>query len=235
MAGARLPKPAEGATWFSVTRCLGTEAPASPAQPGDCSFFLALGNDGRDRRRSGPRRRHPRDRRQPATRAATIIDIPRDTEAPRRRQDQRGTARAAASRGSPRQLNRMMGMHHQYAMTTNFPGFDRAWSTRSAASTSTSREPMARPGLRHGLPTRAAAPERRPGRSRSRGTARASRRRHRPHREPGLPDHRRARRTSSSAERRTGRDPEPARQPGPARADRRTSSSSTCTGSGASR
>lgn len=113
-------RPARATTWFTVTR-VGGEAHLTPAadQP---FFFLALGNDGRSDADPGLGDAIHVIGVNPATGDATILDVPRDTEAPGG-----GKINAYhASGGLPAtiaQLNRMMGIQISYAVTTNFPGF----------------------------------------------------------------------------------------------------------------
>ena len=114
------PQPASGATWMTVHR-IGTEAHLTDA-PGQPFFFLALGNDGRTDDDPGLGDAIHVIGVNPATGDASILDVPRDTEAPGG-----GKINAFhASGGLPSiasQLNRMMGITISYAVTTNFPGF----------------------------------------------------------------------------------------------------------------
>ena len=122
--GLGAPRPARATTWFTVHR---TTAGASFTPAPDAPFFvLVLGNDS-----------NPGDRNRPepglgdavhvigvnpATGDASIIDIPRDTQAP-------GGDKINAYHsygGLPAivaQLERMMGIEIAYAMTTGFGGF----------------------------------------------------------------------------------------------------------------
>ena len=114
------PQPARAATWFTVHR-VGSAAHFAEA-PGQPFFFLALGNDGRSDADPGLGDAMHVIGVNPATGDATILDVPRDTEAP-----SGGKINAFHSGGglpaTIAQLNRMMGINISYAVTTNFPGF----------------------------------------------------------------------------------------------------------------
>jgi polyisoprenyl-teichoic acid--peptidoglycan teichoic acid transferase len=114
------PQPASGATWMTVHR-IGTEAHLTDG-PGQPFFLLALGNDARTDADPGLGDAIHVIGVNPATGDASILDVPRDTEAPGG-----GKINAFhASGGLPsiaNQLNRMMGITISYAVTTNFPGF----------------------------------------------------------------------------------------------------------------
>ena len=114
------PQPAAGTTWFTVHR-IGAEAHLTDA-PGQPFFVLALGNDGRTDADPGLGDAIHVIGVNPVTGDASIIDVPRDTEAPGG-----GKINAFhASGGLPsmaNQLNRMMGITISYGVTTNFPGF----------------------------------------------------------------------------------------------------------------
>ena len=91
----------------------------APEQP---FFFLALGNDGRSDADPGLGDAIHVIGVNPATLQATIINVPRDTQAPA------GDKINAyhSLKGLPGiigQLNQMMGIQINYAITTNFPGF----------------------------------------------------------------------------------------------------------------
>ncbi|MFM8304052.1 MAG: LCP family protein [Actinomycetota bacterium] len=122
--GLGAPQPARAATWFTVhrvgTTASYTEAPAAPF------YVLVLGNDSNP---GDPNRPEPGLGDaihvigvNPATGDASIIDVPRDTEAP-----SGGKINAAnATGGLPSmvaQLERMMGIDISYAITTGFSGF----------------------------------------------------------------------------------------------------------------
>jgi polyisoprenyl-teichoic acid--peptidoglycan teichoic acid transferase len=114
------PQPARGATWFAVhhveSAASYTEAPDKPF------FFLILGNDGRSDEDPGLGDAIHVVGVNPTTGDASMIDVPRDTEAP-----SGGKINAYhANGGLPaqvQQLERMMGIDISYAITTNFPHF----------------------------------------------------------------------------------------------------------------
>lgn len=118
------PQPAQAATWFTVHR-LGAGASYAEA-PGAPFYVLVLGNDSVP----GDPNRPPPGLGDaihvigvnPTTGDASIIDVPRDTEAPGG-----GKINAFhATGGLPsiaNQLERMMGIDIAYAITTDFPGF----------------------------------------------------------------------------------------------------------------
>ena len=114
------PQPAAGATWFSVHR-VGSSATYAAA-PGAPFYVLVLGNDGRTDADPGLGDAIHVVGVNPATGDASMIDVPRDTEAPGG-----GKINAFhATGGLPSivdQLDRMMGIDIAYAITTNFPGF----------------------------------------------------------------------------------------------------------------
>jgi len=115
-----LATPAQGAVWFKVQRVGAsasfTDAPTTPF------FVLVLGNDSREAGGQGLGDAEHVIGVNPATGDATILDVPRDTEAP-------GGGKINSyhpSGGLPAnvaQLERMMGIDISYAMTTDFPGF----------------------------------------------------------------------------------------------------------------
>jgi LCP family protein required for cell wall assembly len=124
LAGAWLalgaPQPAQATTWFTIHRVSST---ASYTESPDTPFFvLVLGNDGRTDADPGLGDAIHVIGVNPATGDASMIDVPRDTEAP-----SGGKINAFhATGGLPamvQQLNRMMGIDIAYAITTNFPGF----------------------------------------------------------------------------------------------------------------
>ena len=124
IAGAWLalgsPQVARGATWFTVQR---VESSASFTEAPNAPFYvLVLGNDGRTDADPGLGDAMHVIGVNPATGDASMIDVPRDTEAPGG-----GKINAFhATGGLPAtvdQLNRMMGIDISYAITTNFPGF----------------------------------------------------------------------------------------------------------------
>lgn len=122
--GLGAPEPARAATWFTVHRT-STGANFTPA-PNAPFFVLVLGNDSNpgDRNRPEP---GLGDAIQvigvnPATGDASIISVPRDTQAP-----SGDKINAYHSNGGlpsiVAQLERMMGIDIAYAMTTGFSGF----------------------------------------------------------------------------------------------------------------
>lgn len=114
------PQPARGATWFTVRRI--ESAASFTDAPGQPFFVLVLGNDARTDAEPGLGDAVHVIGVNPATADATILDVPRDTEAP-----SGGKINAFHSSGglpaTVAQLNRMMGIEIAYAITTNFPGF----------------------------------------------------------------------------------------------------------------
>lgn len=113
------PTPAKGAIWFQITGTAASEFNGAPDQP---FFFLVLGNDARGDASKGLGDAIHVVGVNPAARQATILNVPRDTQAPS------GDKINAyhALQGLPatvEQLNQMMGIQIQYAITTNFPGF----------------------------------------------------------------------------------------------------------------
>jgi LCP family protein required for cell wall assembly len=112
------PTPAKGAVWFQVTDTSTTEFSGAPDQP---FFFLALGNDARTDADKGLGDAIHVIGVNPALRQATILNVPRDTQAPGG--DKINAYHALDGLpGMVEQLNQMMGITIQYAVTTNFPG-----------------------------------------------------------------------------------------------------------------
>jgi polyisoprenyl-teichoic acid--peptidoglycan teichoic acid transferase len=75
-----LPTPARGETWFTITKLPPTgQASFTSGQPDQVQFFVAVGNDSRDPNGVGLGDAIHVIGVNPAARAATIIDIPRDT------------------------------------------------------------------------------------------------------------------------------------------------------------
>jgi LCP family protein required for cell wall assembly len=113
------PGPAEATTWFAVRRVESSARyDGAPDRP---FFFLALGNDGRTDADPGLGDAIHVIGVNPATREATIIDVPRDTTAPSGNKINAYHA-TGGLRSIVDQLNRMMGISISYAVTTNFPG-----------------------------------------------------------------------------------------------------------------
>lgn len=112
------PTPAKGAIWFEVTQFGDAQYDGSPSEP---FFFLALGNDGRTDADKGLGDAIHVVGVNPATRQATILNVPRDTTAPSG--DKINAYHALQGLpGIVDQLNRMMGIDIKYAITANFPG-----------------------------------------------------------------------------------------------------------------
>ncbi len=113
------PTVARGANWFSVTKVGDSEFIGAPDQP---FFALVLGNDSRSLADTGLGDAIHVVGVNPTTKQASILNVPRDTEAPGG-----GKINAFNSNGGlpaiVEQLNRMMGIEIQYAITTNFTGF----------------------------------------------------------------------------------------------------------------
>ena len=111
------PQPADGAVWFQVTGTGTAEFSQSPETP---FFFLALGTDARTDADKGLGDAIHVVGVNPVTKQATILNVPRDTQAP-------GGDKINASHalnglpGIISQLNQMMGIQIQYAVSANFP------------------------------------------------------------------------------------------------------------------
>ncbi len=113
------PNPAAGATWFQLTKVGDGEFSGAPNEP---FFFLALGNDGRTDADKGLGDAIHVFGVNPAAHTATVLNVPRDTQAPGG--DKINASHALGGLSSMvEQLNQMMGINIQYAVTTNFPGF----------------------------------------------------------------------------------------------------------------
>jgi LCP family protein required for cell wall assembly len=118
------PQPARAATWFTVQR-VGSSASYTDA-PGEPFFVLVIGSDSMpgDRNRPAPGLADAIHviGVNPATGDASILDIPRDTEAP-----SGGKINAFHATGGvasmAAQVERMMGIDIAYGITTNFLGF----------------------------------------------------------------------------------------------------------------
>jgi LCP family protein required for cell wall assembly len=112
------PTPAKGAIWFQVTDTSTSEFSGAPTEP---FFFLALGNDARTDEDKGLGDAIHVIGVNPASRQATILNVPRDTQAPGG--DKINAYHALDGLpGFVEQINQMMGITIQYAVTTNFPG-----------------------------------------------------------------------------------------------------------------
>lgn len=122
LAGAwlTLGSPARGAVWFKVQKLTATASyTEAPTQP---FFVLILGNDSRERGGKGLGDAMHVVGVNPATGDATILDVPRDTEAPGGGKIN-GYHPSGGLPANVTQLERMMGITIAYAMTTDFPGF----------------------------------------------------------------------------------------------------------------
>ncbi len=114
------PTPAKGEIWFQVTDVGGdAQYIAAPEQP---FFFLALGNDDRTEENQGLGDAIHVIGVNPALGQATILNVPRDTTAPGGGKIN-GFHSLQGLPGITAQLNQMMGIQIQYAVTTSFPGF----------------------------------------------------------------------------------------------------------------
>jgi LCP family protein required for cell wall assembly len=113
------PNPASGSTWFQVEKVGEAHFSGAPNQP---FFFLALGNDGRSDADPGLGDAIHVIGVNPATHQATILNVPRDTQAPGG-QKINSYHSLHGLPGIVDQLNQMMGIQISYAITTNFPGF----------------------------------------------------------------------------------------------------------------
>jgi polyisoprenyl-teichoic acid--peptidoglycan teichoic acid transferase len=113
------PDPAAGVTWFQVQKVGEAHYSGAPNQP---FFFLALGNDGRSDRDPGLGDAIHVIGVNPALHQASIVNIPRDTQAPGGNKINAYHSLAGLP-GIVGQLNQMMGIQINYAITTNFPGF----------------------------------------------------------------------------------------------------------------
>jgi polyisoprenyl-teichoic acid--peptidoglycan teichoic acid transferase len=113
------PNPAAGATWFQLTKVGDSQVSGAPDQP---FFFLILGNDGRSDADKGLGDAIHVVGVNPATHTASILNVPRDTQAPSG--DKINAYHSLGGLPSiVEQLNKMMGINITYALTTNFPNF----------------------------------------------------------------------------------------------------------------
>jgi len=113
------PNPAAGTTWFQVQKVGEAHYSGAPNQP---FFFLALGNDGRADTDPGLGDAIHVIGVNPALHQATILNLPRDTQAPGG-QKINSYHSLEGLPGIVGQLDQMMGIQIRYAITTNFPGF----------------------------------------------------------------------------------------------------------------
>ena len=115
------PDLAAGSTFFKIEKVSKAESEFSGA-PTKPFFFLALGNDSREAGVNGLGDSIHVIGVNPATKQATMLNVPRDTEAPGG-----GKINAFHSQGGlpaiVDQLDKMMGIHIDYAITTDFPRF----------------------------------------------------------------------------------------------------------------
>jgi LCP family protein required for cell wall assembly len=114
------PNPAAGAVWFQVTKVGDAEFSGAPDQP---FFFLALGNDARTFKDPGLGDAMHVFGVNPATHTATVLNVPRDTRGPISGDKINASHSLQGLPGIVAELNKMMGINIQYAITTNFPGF----------------------------------------------------------------------------------------------------------------
>jgi LCP family protein required for cell wall assembly len=113
------PSLSAGATFLTVERVSSSKFSGARSTP---FFFLALGNDSREPNLAGLGDSIHVIGINPATKQATMLNIPRDTEAP----DGGKINSYHSGGGLPAivdQLNKMMGIQIDYAMTTDFPRF----------------------------------------------------------------------------------------------------------------
>jgi len=112
---------AQGTIWFQVTGMGAADARYDPSLPDRPFFFLALGNDARTDADPGLGDAIHVIGVNPALGQAAMLDVPRDTTAP-----SGGKINSYHSLhglpGITDQLERMMGIHIDFAITTNFPG-----------------------------------------------------------------------------------------------------------------
>lgn len=108
-----------GATYLQITRVADSQYKGAPGEP---FFFLALGNDSRSAGGQGLGDAIHVFGINPATGQGTVLNVPRDTEAPGGGKINAFHANGGLS-ATVDQLNRMMGININYAITTDFPGF----------------------------------------------------------------------------------------------------------------
>ena len=113
------PSISAGAAFLTVERVSTSEFSGAPTRP---FFFLALGNDSREPNQPGLGDSIHVIGINPATKQGTMLNVPRDTEAP----DGGKINSYHSGGGLPAivdQLNKMMGIQIDYAITTDFPRF----------------------------------------------------------------------------------------------------------------
>jgi LCP family protein required for cell wall assembly len=113
------PTPAKGAVWFQVVDTGASEFSGAPTDP---FYFLVLGNDARTDEDKGLGDAIHVVGVNPATHQATILNVPRDTQAPSGDKINAYYSLEGLP-GIVDELNSMMGITIQYAITTNFGGF----------------------------------------------------------------------------------------------------------------
>ena len=115
------PDVAAGSTFFTIQKVTKAESDFTGA-PTTPFFFLALGNDSREANVNGLGDSIHVIGINPATKQGTMLNVPRDTEAPGG-----GKINAFHSNGGlpafVDQINKMMGIQVNYAITTDFPRF----------------------------------------------------------------------------------------------------------------
>ena len=115
------PDVAAGSTFFTIQKVTKAESDFTGA-PTTPFFFLALGNDSREAGQNGLGDSIHVIGINPATKQGTMLNVPRDTEAPGG-----GKINAFHSNGGlpafVDQINKMMGIQVNYAITTDFPRF----------------------------------------------------------------------------------------------------------------
>ena len=113
------PTVALGAPFLDIKRVSRSEYTGAPDTP---FFFLALGNDSREAGQNGLGDSIHVIGINPATKQGTMLNVPRDTTAP----DGNKINAYHAQGGLPAivdELNKMMGININYAITTDFPRF----------------------------------------------------------------------------------------------------------------
>ena len=113
------PTLAGGSTFLEIERVSRSEYTGAPTKP---FYFLALGNDSREANAPGLGDSIHVIGIDPATKQGTMLNVPRDTTAP----DGNKINAYSSQGGLPAivdQLNKMMGIKIDYAITTDFPRF----------------------------------------------------------------------------------------------------------------
>jgi polyisoprenyl-teichoic acid--peptidoglycan teichoic acid transferase len=119
-----LPTPAKGETWFTITKVPPTgQANFTSGQPDQVQFFLAVGNDSRDPDGVGLGDAIHVIGVNPGARAATIIDIPRDTSVGGG--GKVNSVLANQGLGAFTQtISNFVGVPLKFSITTNFHGLE---------------------------------------------------------------------------------------------------------------